>query len=142
MKVGFYKVGEVYYKDSKHCYYVKVTDPSGKRADYKLAPNREKADSLRCDLVTDLKKKGVPDKDWFFQDLVDLFLDDVKIRKAPLTYRWYRDFLKSFCLTLPKKLKVKDLSNHHVENWLTAKMMPGQKHQYRSDTLSNSNLRV
>jgi len=132
MQVGSYKVGKVYYKASHSCHYVKVTHPDGRREDRKLDSDRDKSETLYCDLVTDLKRKGVPDKDWLVQDLVDEFLDHVKVNQAALTYRWYRDFLKSFCLTLPPKLKVRDLRRHHVQKWLDSKAEAGQKHRYKS----------
>jgi integrase len=136
MQVGSYKVGKVYFKASHSCHYVKVTHPDGRREDRKLDPDRDKSETLYCDLVTDLKRKGVPDKDWLVQDLVDEFLDHVKVNNAPLTYRWYRDFLKSFCLTLPPKLKVRDIKFHHVHAWLDKSYPATRSTNTRHDAVS------
>jgi hypothetical protein len=114
MQVGVWKVGSLYLKKSHGCYFVKVTAPNGKREDRRLDPDKKKADGLRCNLVAQLEKEGAPTPDYLVQDLVDLFLDHVKANNAPKTYRWHRDFLKTFCQSIPPRLKVKDLKLAHA----------------------------
>jgi integrase len=121
MQVGSYRVGQVYWKASHNSFYVKVAYPNGKREERRLDSDRDKAQALYCDLVADLRRQGVPDEEYRVRDLIDRFLDHVKANNAPLTYRWYKDFLKTFSESIPPKLTVKNLKHHHVENWLSAR---------------------
>ena len=119
MRVGQWQVGEKYFKKSHQCYFVKVTDPNGKRKDRRLHTNAEQAETLRCELIVSLKRKGAPTADWLVKDLATRFLDHAKANNAPGTFSGYLQFLKSFCNTLPPHLKVSSLKLHHAQTWLS-----------------------
>ena len=82
--------------------------------------------------MTQLEKEGTPSPEYLVKDLVFLFLDHAKANNAPLTYRWYRDFLKSFCETIPATLKVKELKLHHAQTWLTKCYPPDRQSEHSS----------
>jgi hypothetical protein len=73
MRVGQWQVGEKYFKKSHQCYFVKVTDPNGKRQDRRLDTKAEQAETLRCELITDLKRRGAPSADALVKDLIFCF---------------------------------------------------------------------
>jgi integrase len=50
--------------------------------------------------------------------IVDQFLDWCEKNRAPDTYRWYKDRINSFCLTIDPTLTVEQLKPHHVQKWV------------------------
>lgn len=50
--------------------------------------------------------------------LVDKFLDWCEKRRAPDTYRWYKDRLQLFCNAIPATLSVSELKNYHIQTWI------------------------
>jgi integrase/recombinase XerC len=116
---GQWHVGEKFFRPREQCYFVKVTSPNGKRKERRLHPDAKQADTLRCELVVALKRTGVPTADGLVRDLVFRFLDYTKLNNGHKTYVWYRDFLKSFCNTLPPNLKVSSLKPCHAQAWLS-----------------------
>jgi integrase len=119
MRVGKWQVGEKYFKKSHQCYFVKITDASGKRKDHRLHVDDEQAEVLRCELITTLRKQGTPSADYLVRDLIFRFLDHVRANNSPGTYSWRLNHLKSFCETLPPGLKVANLKLHHAQSWLS-----------------------
>jgi len=51
-------------------------------------------------------------------NLVDRFLEWVKVNRSKRTYEFYRDPLTSFKEYLGTRLRVDDLKKHHVQSWL------------------------
>jgi integrase len=119
MRVGQWQVGAMFFRPREQCYFVSVTSPSGKRKEKRLVPDAEQAETLRCELIVSLKRKGAPTADGLVKDLVFRFLDYSQLNNAHKTYVWYKDFLKSFCNTLPPTLKVSSLKLHHARTWLS-----------------------
>ena len=110
-----------YWKKSHNCFFVEIRHPDGHRETRRLDADEEKAEDILHDLAKDIKRQGTPSSDYDVKDLCNLFLDYSEANNAPRTYRWYKDFLKSFTGTIPATLKVRDLKLHHVQNWLTRK---------------------
>jgi integrase/recombinase XerC len=53
--------------------------------------------------------------------LLDHFLDWTQGNRADSTYKWYQRFAQSFVDHVGKRLKVTDLKQFHVQNWISAK---------------------
>ena len=50
--------------------------------------------------------------------VLNRFLEWTQRNRSPNTYRWYRDFLRSFAKSIGKRLRVAELSADHVESWV------------------------
>jgi integrase len=137
MKVNQWKVGEKYLKSSHGCYFCKIVHPNGRREDRRLDPDKDKAEQIRCELVTALKRQGTPGPDYLVRDLIFLFLDHSKVNNAPTTYRLHRHFLKSFCDTIPASLRVSDLRLHHAQNWLNLRYPATGNQNTRHDAIAS-----
>jgi integrase len=70
------------------------------------------------------------------KDLIFRFLDHVKANNRPKTYTWYRDFLRSFCQTLPPNLTVSRLKLFHAQNWLSQSYPVTSNPNTRYDAIS------
>jgi integrase len=53
--------------------------------------------------------------------LLDHYLDWCQGDRADSTYRWYQRFAQTFIDHVGKRLKVADLKQFHVQNWISAK---------------------
>jgi hypothetical protein len=106
MQVNNFRVSRKYFKTAKQTWYCKLTLPTGERKDYKLDADEEKAEKVRLVLVAKLERDATPTVDYLVRDLIDLFLDHAKANNAAETYRWYRDFLKTFYESIPATLTV------------------------------------
>jgi integrase len=51
-------------------------------------------------------------------DLLDAFLEWVKVNRSEATYAQYRELLQSFNRSLPATLRICDLKPYHISNWL------------------------
>jgi integrase len=68
-------------------------------------------------LLQDLKRGDDPHREWFgahFSDLADEFLDDVKARRHPDTYRSYREMLELAQLHMGIRLRVSEVRKFHL----------------------------
>jgi hypothetical protein len=51
-------------------------------------------------------------------ELIDSYLDWVQRRRSTRTYRWYREFLRSFHKHIGSRLLAADVRPFHVDEWL------------------------
>jgi integrase len=121
MKVANYGIGEKYWKASHRCYFVKIVHPDGRREDHRLDPDEDKAEEIRAEKITAIRKVGTPSIDYSVRELCNRFLEHSEANNARKTYIGYRCYLKSFSATIPADLRVRDFKLHHVQNWLKRK---------------------
>ena len=121
VSVNGWIIGDKYWKKTHKGYYCVLVHPDRRREDHRLDPDANKAEELRANLITAIKREGRPSADYGVRDLCFLFLDYVKANNAKKTYTGYLSYLKSFCATIPATLKVRDLKLAHIQNWLTRK---------------------
>lgn len=53
--------------------------------------------------------------------VIDEFLDWCQKNRSAETYRWYKDRLNAFCVTIPFDLRVSGLKPFHVQRWVDLK---------------------
>lgn len=63
--------------------------------------------------------------------LLNRFLDWTEKNRSPRTYRWYKDYLKSFAGDIGKRLRVADLTADHVDDWVNAEYPNGSSSTIR-----------
>ena len=124
MKInGHWRVAEKFWKKSHKCFYVQVTDSTGKRDYRRLDPDEDKAEIVRAAIITSLG--GSPNGngqaaplDMTVRGLIDEFLVHCKNSTEEPTYQWYFGFLNRFAANVPKNLKVRDFESRYVVSWL------------------------
>ncbi len=110
-----------FWKSTHKCWYLKLN-----RKDVRLDPNEDKAWELyhkimgrQLDLTAD--PRVVP--------LMDEFLEYTQKHKAPGTYTFYRQYVKSFTDKLSATLKVSGIRAYHLTRWIDALYPPQDGHQ-------------
>jgi integrase len=118
MRINGYSIGEKYWKKSHGCYFLEIRHLDQRRETRRLDPDADKAEAIRAEIITKLRKAGTVSADYGVRDLCFLFLDHAKANNSLKTYKCYRSFIASFCSTIPAALRVRELKLHHVQNWL------------------------
>ena len=109
MRINGYSIGEKYWKKSHGCYFLEIRHPDQRRETRRLDPDADKAEAIRAEIITKLRKAGTVSADYAVRDLCFLFLDHAKANNSVKTYKCYRSFIKSFCSTMPGRLRVREL---------------------------------
>ncbi len=116
-----HKVGQKYWKGPHNCWYCRIVHPNGKPQDKRLERDPQAAEERRWEIIKEIRDLGRPDLDYTVDGLIQLFLTHVEKNNPKATYRWYKNFLKSFGESIGPRLRVRELKLHHVQNWLTKK---------------------
>ena len=119
MHINDWTIGEAYWKASHHAFYCTVTRPDRTRQEKKLGTTADEAEETRAALITSARAEGSPATEFTVRQICNAFLAHAEANTATLTFKNYRQFVRSFAATVPPSLKVKELRLHHVQTWMT-----------------------
>ena len=123
-----------FWKTSHKCWYVKI---NGKMK--RLDPDETKAWRKYHKLMAGTRLVGEEDR---VIEVVDQFLDWSNLNHEPTTFRYYLRYNRSFCGSIPRTLKLRDLRPIHVTKWVDSKWPPQEVCDGRGKVITPSFLKL
>jgi site-specific recombinase XerD len=142
---GQCRVGKKYWREDRQAWFVKIVHPDGHRQERRLDTEEgldkraaeDAAEGVRQKLIDKIKTTGRPSLECTVDHLIQSFLSFVEEGNAKGTYKFHKNFLKSFGNSVGTTLLVGDLAMHHVQQWLTKRYPPKGNQNTRHDAIAS-----
>jgi integrase len=108
---------EPFWREQTRCYYVQI----GKKQ-VRLSPDEKEAWRLYHELMArpDTKPAPIPSSSQLAVEVMDAFLEWVRLNRAERTFAWYKENIQRLVDRIPGDIAVDELKPYHVSNAMAA----------------------